>query len=151
MLKNEASVQLRLSEMEDLARRTEGPVRVPDLQRLWPEQWDKSSRTALLHGYRWAVWHPRRGGGATQDLGSRDAGMNAGEFVVLAWPEQHGVTGRRLFALHGLQRFAVENLTDPCEGVADMPPAVILGSRLPKAWGPQPAWAAKLGWRPIRD
>ncbi len=151
MLDNEVQVQRRLAEVEVLVRRAEGRVRTPDLQRLWPDEWDKASRTVLLHGYRFAVWHPRRGGGATQELASRDGSADAKEFVLLAWPEQHGVTGRRLFAMHGPQRFAVENLTDPCEGVVDMPPAVILGPRLQKFWGPVPAWAGKLAWRAVRD
>lgn len=151
MLANEAAVLMRLAEVDALVARAEGRVRVPDLQRLWPEQWDKASRTALLDGYRWAVWHPRRGGGATQELASRDSSAGAKEFVLLAWPEQHGVTGRRIFAMHGSRRLAVENLTDPCEGVVDMPPAVILGNRLPKFWGPVPPWAGKLLWRELRD
>jgi hypothetical protein len=149
MLANERAVVKQLRAIAALADRSLGKMRAPDLQRLWPNAWDNASRTVLAEGYRWALWFPRRGGGATQDASARSTDAGQLDFVILAWPEHQGTTGRRIFALHGLCLLSVENTMDPCEGVGDMPPPVALGARLSKAWGPTPRWASRLDWRPV--
>jgi hypothetical protein len=86
------------------ARGSRSPIRPPVLSRAYRQI--GADGIVRRSGYRFAIFLPKKGGGVVREGegggvpgGVVDAELATTVYLVYAWPEKHGVTGRRTFVL----------------------------------------------------